>query len=196
MPSYDGRILPASRWWMAGIIKQPSQFGEIFSEGTFIISSASTSKGGGARVEDSNINSIQQMRRDGGWLYLVKDSIHCPDCVWWKCYKRWGKIQNHNMLMAVMTSPDFLKWPETPQANLKSTYLVTLIYPFVLNFDPTFVTPWFCGSLLKTYQVILWPFRGIGGQNLRLKEELFNTFKYFSHVFKLVSDPHCMVNLW
>ena len=32
-----------------------------------------------------------------------------------KCYKSLGKIRNHNMLMAEMTSPDCLKWPETPQ---------------------------------------------------------------------------------
>ena len=45
--------------------------------------------------------------------------------------------------MAVMTPPDCLKWPETPQtsqADLKSAYLVTLIYPFVMNFAPTLTT--------------------------------------------------------
>ena len=30
-------------------------------------------------------------------------------------YKIWGKIWNHNMLMAVMTSPDCLKWLKTTQ---------------------------------------------------------------------------------
>ena len=30
-------------------------------------------------------------------------------------YLNWGKIRNHNMLMAVMTLSDCLKWPETPK---------------------------------------------------------------------------------
>ena len=53
-------------------------------------------------------------------------------------------------LMAKMTSTDCLKWPETPQpsqANLKSAYLVTLIYPFVFNFAQTLVT--LCPQLLN-----------------------------------------------
>ena len=47
-----------------------------------------------------------------------------------KFSKRFAEIRNLNMLMAVMTPPDPLKWPKTPQSRpgwLKSTYLVTLI---------------------------------------------------------------------
>ena len=52
-----------------------------------------------------------------------------------KFSKRFAEIWNLNMLMAVMTPPDPLKWPKTPQSRpgwLKSTYLVTLIYPLCL----------------------------------------------------------------
>ena len=34
-----------------------------------------------------------------------------------KCSKRLGEFQNYNMLMAVVTPPDCLKWPETSQSR-------------------------------------------------------------------------------